>query len=237
MKRTGFAPFKVAIYYFIFGLIWVLFSDSLLFYNEHEKMKLFNYSITKGIIFVFISSVVIFVVTKYEMDKKIRFWEYYATHDAMTGCLNKKAGLDKLNLIIPKFRLNKRPLTIVYADLNNLKVINDKFGHDAGDRAILKVTRIIKDCIRKNDFVIRLGGDEFLIVLLDCDENKAHGVINRINAFIDILNKETQFLSISVSFGVAVYSEIYKDVIEFIKDADRKMYENKRAFHAGLKFA
>ncbi|MCX7951037.1 MAG: GGDEF domain-containing protein [Clostridiales bacterium] len=234
MKKVGFGPFKIASIYFILGLVWIYFSDKILYFFTKNQIEFLNYSILKGTVFIIVSSVVIYFLVKKEIEKRIKIWEYYATHDSMTGCLNRRAGLEKLEDMIDR---NQHQVTIVYADLNNLKYINDNFGHIMGDNAIIKTAKIFKNNIRKNDFVIRLGGDEFLIVLNQCSENMAQNIIERINNNIKQANDKQDSVRLSVSFGVVAYSEKYSTVNDFISEADRRMYENKKVFHSQLKFA
>lgn len=234
MKKIGFGPFKIAGIYFMLGLIWIYFSDKIIIFISKNEVEFLNYSIAKGIAFITISSIVIFILVKKEIEKRIKIWEYYASHDSMTGCYNRRAGLERLEETVKK---NKNQITIVYADLNNLKYINDNFGHIEGDKAIIKSAKIFKNNIRKNDFVIRLGGDEFLLVLNQCNEKMAQNIIERINNNIEQLNNKEDTVRLSVSFGVALYSEKYSTVNDFISEADKRMYENKKVFHSQLKFA
>ncbi|WDC85771.1 GGDEF domain-containing protein [Caloramator sp. mosi_1] len=162
-------------------------------------------------------------------------WEYYATHDAMTRCLNRKAGLERLNMLLKNYS-TRIPISIIYADLNNLKTINDSFGHSEGDKAIIRISKIFKETIKANDFVVRLGGDEFLIVLLNSDYKNAEKVIEKINKKIKIQNTSSR-VELSISCGVATYTKNYISVEDFINEADKKMYENKKIFHSQLKFA
>lgn len=234
MRKTGFGPLKIATIYFVLGLIWIYFSDRILFFISKNEVEFLNYSLIKGIGFIIFSSVVIYFLVKKEIEKRTKMWEYYATHDSMTGCYNRRAGLEKLEEIIKN---NLHQVTIVYADLNNLKYINDNFGHAEGDKAIIKSAKIFKKNIRKDDFVIRLGGDEFLLVLNQCNENMAQSIIERINNYIKQANDNEDSVRLSVSFGVALYSEKYSTVNDFISEADKRMYENKKVFHSQLKFA
>ncbi|GFR34325.1 GGDEF domain-containing protein [Thermobrachium celere] len=234
MKKIGFGALKVALYYFLFGICWVMLSDRILYSLVRDKNMILNFSIVKGSIFICISSILIYVLVKREIKRRMKMWEFYATHDAMTKCLNRRAGLEKLTSIINKY--SKTPISIIYADLNNLKLINDSFGHCEGDKAIINASKIFRSCIKKDDFVIRLGGDEFLIVTLNCNEIDADNIVERINFKIDELNKMNK-VELSVSFGIATYTKQYESVVDFIQEADRRMYENKKKFHSKLKYA
>ncbi|GIW49335.1 MAG: hypothetical protein KatS3mg079_811 [Caloramator sp.] len=235
MKKEDLGVLKISISYFLLGAIWVFFSDKILYKTLVLNEGYLNYSIIKGIIFIVFSSIFIFVLVKREINKRIKIWEYYATHDAMTKCLNRKVGLERLNTLIKKYSSNT-PISIIYVDLNNLKMINDNYGHCEGDKAIIRISKIFKESIKKDDFVVRLGGDEFLIVLLNSDEKNAEKVIEVINKKIKVLNVSSR-VELSISCGVVTYSKDYINIEDFINEADRRMYENKKLFHSQLKFA
>ncbi|SHE91099.1 MULTISPECIES: GGDEF domain-containing protein [Caloramator] len=235
MKKEDLGVLKISMSYFLLGTIWVFFSDKILFKSLKFSEGYLNYSIIKGIVFIVFSSVFIFVLVKREINKRIKIWEYYATHDAMTKCLNRKAGLEKLNTLLKNYSL-RSPISIIYVDLNNLKMINDNYGHSEGDKAIIRISKIFKQSVKKDDFVVRLGGDEFLIVLLNSDEKNAEKIIEVINEKINVLNLSSR-VELSISCGVATYTQEYINIEDFINEADRRMYENKKLFHSQLKFA
>lgn len=235
MKKEDLGVLKISISYFLFGTLWVFFSDKILFDLLKHNKNYLNYSMIKGTIFIVISSIFIYILVKREINKRIKIWEYYATHDAMTKCLNRKAGLERLNTILKNYS-QCAPISIIYADLNNLKMINDNYGHSEGDKAIIKISKIFKESIKKDDFVVRLGGDEFLIVLLNTCEKDAEKIIEFINKKTKLINISNR-VELSVSCGVATYTREYVSMEEFINEADRRMYENKKVFHSQLKFA
>ena len=111
-------------------------------------------------------------------------------------------------------------------DLNYFKSINDNYGHLAGDKALVQISNIIRSNIRAGDMAIRLGGDEFLVLMHNADLSLASDVALRISNNID----ETEFefnltkINLSVSFGV---SDFKKSIDESIKEADEKMYRQK----------
>lgn len=103
-----------------------------------------------------------------ELEKKDKIIENIArcaSTDSLTSVLNRKRGLEDLYREIELAKINKENLTIGFADVNNLKYINDNYGHITGDYVLITLCNIIKDNIRKSDFIFRYGGDEFIIVL------------------------------------------------------------------------
>ena len=110
-------------------------------------------------------------------------------------------------------------------DLNNLKKINDEYGHDEGDKLIEKTAKTIKDCIRTNDIVARLGGDEFAILNVETNLIDTEKLSKRIFNALTAIN-------IEVAIGIAV-RDPSKDLKEAVKEADKKMYENKAKLKLG----
>lgn len=159
-------------------------------------------------------------------EEKLKF---YATVDEMTGLLNRRTGL---LLLEKEFKMAQRAqidLTICFIDADGLKAVNDKYGHYEGDWMIKKLSESIQESIRESDFACRLGGDEFLIALIDCDEENASIIISRIEEKIDGINAGNKKpYDIEMSYGLANYSDgREKSLDDYIKRADTMMYEDK----------
>jgi len=151
----------------------------------------------------------------------------FATVDELTGVYNRRVGLEKLERnIIETTELNN-PLTICYIDVNNLKIVNDKLGHNFGDLLILDVVELIKKNIRDTDYISRFGGDEFVLVLSNTNAENAEIITNRIQNSIQDFNEisDKNYL-VSISLGIIEYNGI-ETLDELIERADFKMYENK----------
>jgi len=111
-----------------------------------------------------------------------------------------------------------------------LKSVNDNFGHQEGDKLLQQVSNVMQSSLRRNDMVVRLGGDEFLLILPQSDEEAAEKIWNRVREKLKQLSKSNdKDYEISVSHGSAEYSSDYKKSLDqLINKADRAMYEEKK---------
>lgn len=155
-----------------------------------------------------------------------------AERDMQTGVLNRQTGIDTLTERLRECKVHGRPLTICFVDINNLKLVNDKLGHKAGDRLIEVVSETIRSSLRNKDFVCRLGGDEFLVTYCDCGLNQAKAAWNRIYSQLIRKNEDpTIGFAVSVSYGFSEYNAIESlSVMDFIEQADAAMYVYKSKY-------
>jgi two-component system cell cycle response regulator len=150
-----------------------------------------------------------------------------AVTDPLTGLYNRHKLQDSLSIEMERSHRYQRPLSIIMVDMDDLKVINDTYGHSSGDAALNCVGAAIQRSIRKVDLATRFGGDEFVIVLPEADCREALAVAERIAAEIDRVDFE--ICSLSVSLGVAQWSGMYKTMEAFIDAVDNAMYQAKRS--------
>ena len=160
--------------------------------------------------------------------------EYYATRDKMTDVFNRRAGMDLFDKLLERSQKENKILTLIYADINGLKQVNDTHGHKKGDEVIKNVCEIFKEETRDSDVICRIGGDEFLLIFPDCSRDQALKIRERINdKFKNINSSQDKSYQISVSMGLVEYRpEDDRSVNDLIKEADSRMYENKRIFKA-----
>lgn len=153
---------------------------------------------------------------------------YYARTDAMTGVLNRRSGLELLDKEFNSSRINNRNLVVCFVDIDRLKVINDTFGHEEGDKLLTSVGRILKEGIRKTDFVVRMGGDEFLVVFPETTMKEANKVWYRICKKVDEVNQGIGNYKLSLSYGFYEYGKDRDiSVNDLVKKADMDMYKEK----------
>jgi len=114
-------------------------------------------------------------------------------------------------------------------DIDKLKYVNDNFGHIEGDKLIKSFADILNQCFRKEDIVIKIGGDEFTAFLYDGDEKTAKSIKNRILNLIDRYNEklEKKHLKLSVSIGYVINQNNNETIEDFMKKADNLMYRDK----------
>ena len=155
--------------------------------------------------------------------------ELQATYDALTGAFNRGSGL---HILEDRIRLTQRDglqLTIVYIDVDNLKSTNDGLGHKFGDQLILGVVESIRGVIREADLVCRLGGDEFLVVMNNCEEADAKHIMLHICTHLELLSEGSPF-PYEISWGVLSYNkDDFPSMNEFVERADQIMYQSKQA--------
>lgn len=156
-------------------------------------------------------------------------WKKYATLDLMTGVKNKKEGLKILGNEIKKIELNHKPVTICFIDVDDLKRINDQFGHCEGDRLLIITSQIIKQNIRKNDVIFRFGGDEYVVIFPDTTEDEAKFIWKRITKKIEKFNQQNKSKwLIRLSIGFAESNKLEKlGSDSLIDQADWNMYREK----------
>ncbi len=154
--------------------------------------------------------------------KKEEKMEFMCYHDTLTGVHNRRF-FDKQ--VIALDNEENLPLTIIYADINGLKLVNDLKGHIAGDKLITLAARSIKKALRTKDELSRLGGDEFGVVLPQTSSESAEILINRIKA--DLEDKKVEEIPLSISFGYATKHSVDEDIKSIIKASDSNMYRNK----------
>ncbi|MCP5456082.1 MAG: sensor domain-containing diguanylate cyclase [Thermotogae bacterium] len=150
---------------------------------------------------------------------------YRANYDLMTKCMKREFGINQMKNSIERHYKNK--FIIIYIDLNNLKKINDYFGHEEGDKYIRSFCDISREYIKNEDYIIRMGGDEFIMCINNSDINSAVKIVREINESIKKFLKYDN-IEIGISSGIVFYDKsVRKNIDELIKEADFKMYNNK----------
>ena len=148
--------------------------------------------------------------------------EYAANNDFLTGLHNRKYFEE--NLL--KIDIEKNyPITIVMADINGLKLVNDAFGHDSGDKLLISAANIMNKYSKDNYLVARIGGDEYAIVMPQTTESEAETVINTINT--ESNRVKVKSINLSISFGYKSKTSNSQDIQEVYRGAEDLMYRQK----------
>ena len=154
---------------------------------------------------------------------------YQATHDALTGLANYREFMDTLEREVRRAERSNHVFALLLLDLDDLKAINDKHGHLVGNRALKRLSEVIKDHSRATDLAARYGGDEFALVLIDADPGMANRIAQRIErAFRDGQHRP----ALSVSIGISIFPEDGRTAAELLETADRQLYKRKKASRA-----
>jgi two-component system, cell cycle response regulator len=147
-------------------------------------------------------------------------------YDQMTGLYNRRYVVEKIEELIGLAQRNKAAFSICLIDLDNLKHINDNFGHNTGDNAINAVADALQESTRQTDTCARYAGDEFITVFPNSDLEDVKLYIERVKSSLAKKQVEGLDYQISASFGIAYYSRS-DTVAEIIEKADQSLYKNK----------
>lgn len=143
-------------------------------------------------------------------------------HDHLTGLYNRRFYEEELRRLDVERNL---PMTLIMGDVNGLKLVNDSFGHVAGDRLLKKVAEVLIKGSRVDDIIARLAGDEFVIILPKTDAFEAEQIIRRMK---DLSSSEKiDSIDISISFGYGTKYHPYENIEEIFKNAEDSMYKKK----------
>lgn len=168
-------------------------------------------------------------VENQETQKLIR---HQAEHDALTELLNR-GSYEKVLSIYEKGEV---PFALILVDVDIFKSVNDTYGHAVGDEILKKVSRLLKNAFRSIDYVCRIGGDEFVVVMVDVNSNLQYTVEDKITSINKELAKAEENLpAISLSVGVA-FSDRENPGESIFKDADKALYYIKEHGKSGCEF-
>ena len=155
--------------------------------------------------------------------------DYLATHDNLTGLLNRWAFENRLNQAIEITLQDKIQHVLAYIDLDQFKIVNDTCGHPAGDELLRQISNLLRNQLRKTDIFARLGGDEFGLLLHNCTRQKAMEVIEKLHACLKTYRfvwRDKSF-SVGASIGVVVIGDGIQDLGNALSAADAACYVAK----------
>ncbi|MDG4812050.1 sensor domain-containing diguanylate cyclase [Hydrogenovibrio sp. 3SP14C1] len=153
-----------------------------------------------------------------------------ATKDYLTGLLNRKAFFEQADQILLSAKESEKPIAVLMIDIDYFKKVNDSFGHDVGDRVLMAVAKAFKKDCREEDLVCRYGGEEFVILLDNKDEEPALEFASRLKKIIQeiSISEQGEQIRFSISIGLTVGNALSTNSIEpFISRADQALYQAK----------
>ena len=167
-----------------------------------------------------------------EQQQQIQRLRRQATHDGLTQLMNFQYFHETLGREMARSHRSGVPLTVIMADIDRFKAINDTYGHLAGDAALQTVAEVLKTSLRETDLIARYGGEEFAIILFDILPNDAVVVADRVRQAINdtITNYKDQSFPITMSFGIAtMYPDDPLPKEDLLNQADQALYRAKSA--------
>lgn len=164
-----------------------------------------------------------------QLDRVHAKLTHLALHDPLTGLPNRTLLLDRLAHAMGLLARSRRPVTVLYLDLDDFKAVNDRFGHAVGDRVLVAVAERLAELMRPSDTVARLGGDEFVVLCEDLDGGEAElaALTERIRDGVAGISSPWHDAMVSVSIGVAI-AHAGTDPEHILNQADLAMYAAKR---------
>ncbi len=167
-----------------------------------------------------VAGIIASAINRHQNEVKIRYMSF---HDYLTGLYNRhylEAEISKLNI-----ENHQLPISIIMADLNGLKLINDTYGQDLGDELIKRAAAVIKKVCRTEDIIARYGGDEFLILMPQVSEKQALPIMKRIATGFNL--EEPEEIPLSITCGVATKTRPSQELRTVIRNAENNMYRSK----------
>lgn len=177
-------------------------------------------SATRLVIFAGIAALICRLKRALDLAQKL------ARTDYVTGVLNARAFHEAAKIEISRARRYKHPLTVAYVDVDDFKSVNDRYGHSQGDAILRTVAATLRNALRQSDSVARVGGDEFIVLLLETGYDHAEEVLTKLQQSLADAMAQVKS-SVTFSMGAAVFDIPPADVDALIKAADAAMYKAK----------
>jgi diguanylate cyclase (GGDEF)-like protein len=165
-----------------------------------------------------------------QLQERVEQLDMLAHEDSLVELPNRRGFVRALERLIDRVDRYEEEVALLFVDLDGLKLINDSFGHQAGDEALMQVARLLVDGVRRSDVVARIGGDEFAILLVHSNEQSAHETASRLGDIIanSDFSHGGHTLPLSVAIGTAaIHADDTPETA--MARADQEMYRRKAA--------
>lgn len=172
----------------------------------------------------------------FEMERIL----FESQHDALTQLFNRRAGEQLLNIMLSTASNTQSQIALLLIDLDGFKLINDSYGHDVGDKVLIEVAHRMQSVVRKEDILIRMGGDEFIIAFLvkESGRDEINLIVNKLqkqlNTTVDLDLNRT--VTVGASIGIALFPQDGEDMETLMANADNAMYQIKKKRKPSLSF-
>lgn len=220
-----FNSLKISLIYLVIGLLWIYLSDELFFRLIQDKELLLIAAAYKGMAFVTATTVLLYLSIGHQLKKlensrkQILDLSYY---DALSGLFNRRYYDEQIKNLDVEMNL---PISIIMADIDGLKLVNDAFGHQIGDELIKKAADALRNSCRGSDLIARWGGDEFVILLPNTKDEEVAKIAQRIKEACK--QEQVEQIDVSMSIGWDTKNEQIQNIFETLKNAEDHMYYNK----------
>jgi len=198
----------------------------------HKDIFFSNLDIEKKyILILFYSiSILLFIFILLILKKNTEL-NHVAHYDMLTELPNRNLFYIELEKEIKRAKRNQTKVALLFMDIDGFKQVNDKYGHNIGDKLLHAIAQRVQKCIRGTDLVSRLGGDEFTVILSDISQEKETLDISKkiINVINEEFNIDSNIIYIGVSIGIALYPDHGEDIDALIQNSDDMMYKVKNA--------
>lgn len=189
-------------------------ADGTCFDAEYYSYPQYKDGVLVGAVITFID-----ITERRKDEEKIL---YLSEHDPLTGLINRRSLEKTLKM---KDNEHNLPISIIFADVNGLKLTNDIYGHSAGDYLIQKSADVLRKACREDDIIARVGGDEFILVLLRTGPSEAEKIIQRVKAGLS--GERVEAIRCSMALGADTKTIISEDIEKTISNAEDAMYRDK----------
>ena len=210
-------------------LILLALSNGYLTISQDVQTQYWMFSVRIGVMLIALTPLTAASIMA-TRNNLLRRMEYLAHHDHLTGVLNRAGFWPGAEQMAEKLERGKRPLAVCMLDLDNFKRINDRHGHEAGDKLLKAFTTTVSQHLRQEDLFGRMGGEEFAVLLPDTTRAQTLDVVERLReavARLKVLDGEGNPVSVTVSIGIACQHQGHFNLDRLLSRADQALYQAK----------